>query len=275
MRKFLVFQAMMLIMMTKTFAQIGVNNVSPAATMDIKALQPAGSSGNADGLLIPRVDRQRAQMMQNVENSTLIYVADVSTGAQSGQAQYIDIQGFYYFDTEVQAWLRVQSLGPTPTHGLINYTSNNQVWGYGVGTSGGTIGGSELFYNDGLPYQFTLPANTVNKDGSYITFFFRTYRTVGLGVWHTAIRVSTDGGATWSTSSTQRARWTQAALSNEMVMTGKIFWNDDSLTVITDAGDFMKLDITNDVPLTFGLFAGTDDLITRIGVDYARFDIVN
>ncbi|GEM_PF-6005187 len=275
MRKFLVIQVVMLLTLSNVFGQIGVNNLSPAATMDVKALYPNGSHNGTDGLLIPRIDRQRAQVMQNVENSTLIYIEDVNTGAQSGQAQYIDMPGFYYYDSDVQAWLRVQSLGPTPTHGLINYTTNNEIWGYGLGISGGTTNGSPLYKNNGMPYQFLLPANTINKDGSYITFFFRTYRSAGLGVWHTAIRVSLDGGATWSTSANQTARWTQSTLADEMVMTGKIFWNDDALTLITDAGDYMKLDVTNNVPLTFGLFSGTDDLITRITVDYARFDIIN
>lgn len=53
-------------------AQVGIHTSSPETTLDIKAKNPTGSTKNVDGLLIPRVDRQRAQSMTGVPQSTLI-----------------------------------------------------------------------------------------------------------------------------------------------------------------------------------------------------------
>ena len=63
------------------FGQVGINTTAPKSTLDIIAKTPTGSTTNADGVLIPRVDRQRALSMISVEPSTLIYVNDVSTGS--------------------------------------------------------------------------------------------------------------------------------------------------------------------------------------------------
>ena len=91
------------------FSQVSISgntNDTPQATLDIKAI---GGTATADGVLIPRVNRQRAQNMQNVKHSTLVYVDDITNGAQSGQANQIDAKGFYYFDTEVGSgeWVKL------------------------------------------------------------------------------------------------------------------------------------------------------------------------
>lgn len=55
-------------------AQVGVNTEQPASTFDITAKNATGTTKNVDGLLIPRVDRERAQNMSAVPTSTLIYI---------------------------------------------------------------------------------------------------------------------------------------------------------------------------------------------------------
>ncbi|MCT2561497.1 hypothetical protein [Chryseobacterium herbae] len=82
-------------------AQVGINNPSPASTLDISAKNPTGTSGHTDGLLIPRVDRQRAQSMSAVPVSTLIYINSIATGTLAGTAANIDAVGFYYFNGTV------------------------------------------------------------------------------------------------------------------------------------------------------------------------------
>ncbi|MCJ7935080.1 MAG: hypothetical protein MUW56_16020 [Chryseobacterium sp.] len=82
----------------KINAQIGVNTQDPASTLDITAKRTTGTSTNVDGLLIPRIDRQRAQSMASVPVSTLIYVNSITTGTQTGTAVNIDAVGYYYFD---------------------------------------------------------------------------------------------------------------------------------------------------------------------------------
>ncbi|WP_415325842.1 hypothetical protein [Chryseobacterium sp. MMS23-Vi53] len=83
---------------TIAFSQVGFNTPTPEATLDITAKNSTGNSVNVDGLLIPRVDRQKAQSMSQVKVSTIIYVNNISTGTQSGTTANVDSMGFYYFD---------------------------------------------------------------------------------------------------------------------------------------------------------------------------------
>ncbi|MCT2561495.1 hypothetical protein [Chryseobacterium herbae] len=79
-------------------AQTGFNNDTPLSTLDITAKNPTGTTTNVDGLLVPRVDRQRAQSMDLVPISTLIYVNSIATGTLAGTAANIDATGYYYFN---------------------------------------------------------------------------------------------------------------------------------------------------------------------------------
>ncbi|MFP3637182.1 hypothetical protein, partial [Bacillus sp. SIMBA_033] len=45
------------------YSQVGVNTSNPASSLDITAKNATGNSTHVDGLLIPRVDRERAQSM--------------------------------------------------------------------------------------------------------------------------------------------------------------------------------------------------------------------
>lgn len=86
-------------------AQVGIGTDNPKATLDVKASTPKGNSTNVDGIIIPRVDRERAQSMVGVEKSTMIFVNDVVSGAQTGTAININSEGFYYFDGLV--WIKL------------------------------------------------------------------------------------------------------------------------------------------------------------------------
>ncbi|TQM21773.1 hypothetical protein FB551_1467 [Chryseobacterium aquifrigidense] len=89
------------------YGQVGINTVSPKSSLDITAKNPVGTSTNVEGILIPRVDRQRALSMTSIESSTLIYINDISTGTATGQASNIDTVGFYYFDGSVSKWTKL------------------------------------------------------------------------------------------------------------------------------------------------------------------------
>ncbi|WP_048509139.1 hypothetical protein [Chryseobacterium sp. FH2] len=92
------------------FSQVGINTPDPKATFDITAKEATGTSRNVEGLLIPRVDRERAQSMFGAPVSTLIYVNDISTGLQMGTAINIDDIGYYYFDGSFWVKLNTSSL---------------------------------------------------------------------------------------------------------------------------------------------------------------------
>lgn len=103
-RKLLLSAAAAFFSMT-VYSQAGLNTASPASTLDIAAKNATGKTKNADGLLIPRVDRERAQSMENIATSTLIYVNSISTGTASGSAVNMDAVGYYYYDGSL--WIKL------------------------------------------------------------------------------------------------------------------------------------------------------------------------
>ncbi|SDR04867.1 hypothetical protein SAMN05421664_3285 [Chryseobacterium soldanellicola] len=101
MSKKILLSIILLSVFNAAYGQIGINTPTPQSTLDINAINPAGAFTNTDGILIPRVDRQRAQNMGTVEISTIIYINDYTTGSQTGKAQNIDANGFYYYNGSV------------------------------------------------------------------------------------------------------------------------------------------------------------------------------
>lgn len=98
-------KAFVLLCSSIVYGQVGINNTAPAATLDITAKSPNGTATIVDGLLVPRVDRQRAQSMTSVPTSTIIYVNDISTGTLTGTAVNIDAVGLYLYNGTV--WEKV------------------------------------------------------------------------------------------------------------------------------------------------------------------------
>lgn len=85
-----------------SYAQVGVNNDTPNATLDVTAKTTDGTT--VEGVLIPRISRTKAATMSNpvssTEVSTLIYVNDVtepSSDAAETTSAVTEV-GFYFFD---------------------------------------------------------------------------------------------------------------------------------------------------------------------------------
>ena len=126
------------------FSQVGINTAQPNSTLDVNAKNATGTSAAVDGLLVPRVDRQRAQSMKNVPVSTLIFVNNISTGSLSGTAVNIDSVGYYYFTGVV--WLK-----------LITVDKDSNIY-----NSNGTLSGNRLV---------SQGANTLAFSGSSVHSF--------------------------------------------------------------------------------------------------------
>ncbi|MCT2406776.1 hypothetical protein NZD88_04295 [Chryseobacterium antibioticum] len=136
---------------TIIYGQVGMNTASPKSTLDINAKNATGTSTNADGILIPRVDRQRALIMSSVEPSTLIYINDISTGTTTGQASNIDAIGFYYFEGSLAKWVKLSTSGivadSTPD-AFVDDSANTMVK-LGTNSSGGSrVVGSDFVIKD-------------------------------------------------------------------------------------------------------------------------------
>ncbi|MGC5744058.1 hypothetical protein [Chryseobacterium sp. NFX27] len=122
------------------YAQVGMNTPNPASTLDITAKNATGTTANVDGLLVPRVDRERAQSMTGTPVSTLIYVNSIATGTQTGTAANIDAVGYYYYNGTV--WTKLNA--------PVNiYTSN------------GTLAASRTVTTAGNQLSFTNGTNSV------------------------------------------------------------------------------------------------------------------
>lgn len=89
------------------FAQVGINTSDPKATFDITAKNPTGTTKMPEGMLVPRIDRERALSMSNIATSTLIYVDNITTGSKTDKAINIDEVGYYMFDGK--NWIKLNA----------------------------------------------------------------------------------------------------------------------------------------------------------------------
>ena len=115
------------------FAQVGINTPTPTSTLDITAKNATGNATNVDGLLIPRVDRLRAQSMTGVPASTLVYINNVSNGTQTGTTINVDTVGHYFYNGT--AWMKLNTSGGAPLATNI-YTSDGTLNGNRLVTQG-------------------------------------------------------------------------------------------------------------------------------------------
>ncbi|MBV7440451.1 hypothetical protein KRX57_03390 [Weeksellaceae bacterium TAE3-ERU29] len=88
-------------------AQVGINKSDPKATLDITVKDDNVNNENLDGLLIPRVSKEKAYKMGNnneIQESTLIYVNDLSTSfavpddANKAKVENITSNGYYFWN---------------------------------------------------------------------------------------------------------------------------------------------------------------------------------
>ncbi|MCS3532992.1 hypothetical protein [Chryseobacterium sp. JUb7] len=159
-------------------AQIGINNGAPASTLDITAKNPVGTDTNVDGILIPRVDRQRAQSMASVPTSTLIYVNSVATGTTGGTAVNIDATGYYYFNGTV--WMK---LNPSSTpNSVVN-----------IYNSDGTLTDNRIVTQGSNTLSFVgTAANAFSVDGSTFSVDAANDR-VGVGTIAPTVKLQVQG----------------------------------------------------------------------------------
>jgi len=169
------------------FSQVGINTPDPKATFDITAKEATGTSRNVEGLLIPRVDRERAQSMFEVPVSTLVYVNDISTGLQIGTAINIDDIRYYYFDGS--AWIKLNAAGSSEDTNIYNRDgslSDNRIVNQGDKTLAFTGSAANAFSVDGT--TFSVNANNhrvgIGTDAPAVPFDIQT-KQIDYGFQHT------------------------------------------------------------------------------------------
>lgn len=144
----------------QVMAQVGINTSSPASTLDITAKNATGTTANVDGLLIPRIDRERAQSMTAIPTSTMVYVNSIANGTQAGTAINMDAEGYYYYNGTV--WVKLN-----PAINLYN--------------SDGTLSGNRIVTQGASTLSFTGTAvNAFSVDGTTLSVDAANHR-LGIG----------------------------------------------------------------------------------------------
>ncbi len=154
-------------------AQVGINNNVPASTLDITAKNATGTSAVVEGLLIPRVDRQKAQSMASVPVSTLIYVNSIATGTQTGSTVNVDAVGYYYFNgtvwTKLNPSVNIYNSDGTLTGNRTMTQDANTLAFTGTATNAFSVDGTTLSVdaaNDRVGVGTTTPQKTQHVNGS-------------------------------------------------------------------------------------------------------------
>lgn len=117
-----------------TYAQVGINTATPTSTLEVVAKNATGATTNVDGLLVPRVDRQRAQSMTTIPTSTMIYVNNATTGTQTGIAVNINAVGYYYYNG--LAWVKLENPSGAVFSNLNIYNGDGSLLGNRIVTQG-------------------------------------------------------------------------------------------------------------------------------------------
>ena len=79
-------------------AQVGITTATPKSTLDIVAANPTGVTTNVDGILIPRVTRERAQSMITIPTATMVFINEAITGTATGTTIDVTSAGFYFYN---------------------------------------------------------------------------------------------------------------------------------------------------------------------------------
>ncbi|SDH70819.1 hypothetical protein SAMN05421846_101634 [Chryseobacterium taeanense] len=124
------FTAAALLLSMTAFAQVGINNTSPKATLDITAKTTDGSK--PEGLIIPQLSGNNihtataAGVYGSNQKGLIIYATSADSSPISTTAN-ITSAGYYYFDGG--AWQRIleTSSGDTTNDGWVNDTTNSMV----------------------------------------------------------------------------------------------------------------------------------------------------
>lgn len=137
--------AILLFISEINYSQVGIGTTAPASSLDIVATNQSGTTTNVDGILIPRVTRERAQSMAGTSTSTMIFVNEVITGTASGTTLNVTSTGFYFFNGMI--WEKI-------TTGL------NTNWDL-TGNSGTSAGTNYIGTNDSQ--DFRIKTNLIDR----------------------------------------------------------------------------------------------------------------
>lgn len=91
------------------FAQVGIGTTTPNASLDVSKTDTATSQNLPQGILIPRMtgDEIKVMTVDINQNSMLVYATVPATSRTSTVAEYIDSEGFYYYNASQNRFLKL------------------------------------------------------------------------------------------------------------------------------------------------------------------------
>ncbi|MEF9478766.1 hypothetical protein OWR28_14570 [Chryseobacterium sp. 1B4] len=175
---------------TLSFGQVGVNNVTPQITLDVKSKTTDGST--SEGLMLPRLTgnvlkaAETSGVYTNAQHSALVYVTDApDPDNRTGQVEGMDSPGFYYFDAGSNRWVKMISSGTSTANigqllcssstNLGVLEANDLAAGvtvtipYNLG-NGGVYSGINIPSSGVTNLTAVLPSGTLNNGSGTLTF---------------------------------------------------------------------------------------------------------
>jgi trimeric autotransporter adhesin len=149
----------------------GNGSVAPAATLDIRASSATGTAVAVDGILIPRVTRERAQSMTSTPTSTIIYITEVTTADATGTTINVTSPGFYFYNGTVwvqfatgalTGWATAGNAGLSATTNFLGTTDAIDVAFRRNNTAAGRIGATSTSFG-----VSALTANTGDNNTAF------------------------------------------------------------------------------------------------------------
>lgn len=101
--KKLIFSATMLSAAWASAQNTGINTTAPQATLDVKA-KSENTTADKEGILIPRISKEKALNMTGMEVSTMVYINDLSDGlilpinGTEIKVSRVNEKGFYHWN---------------------------------------------------------------------------------------------------------------------------------------------------------------------------------
>ncbi|WP_449387087.1 hypothetical protein [Chryseobacterium lineare] len=109
-----------------TFAQVGINNTSPKATLDITPKTTDGSK--PEGLLIPQLDGNslKTAAYGTAQKGVIVYAKSAASPTDTKTVN-VTTEGYYYFDGSAWQKMNGAASGDTTNDAWINDTTNGMV----------------------------------------------------------------------------------------------------------------------------------------------------
>lgn len=178
-------------------AQVGINNTSPKASLDITATNQATPS-NTDGLLIPRIDTFPATAPTSAQQGMMVYLTTASGG---------NAPGYYYWDNNAgpAAWVSVVGSTIEKLDDLSDGKSDSDGTNDGssvfLGINAGANDDSSANRNVGIGFQ-ALFSNTTgfrNTVNGFESLYFNTTGSYNTANGNRSLYNNTTGN--WNTAS--------------------------------------------------------------------------